>query len=391
MKCVELYSSIYHRDPEGIAFCPYRICPIGAHSDHQLGKVTGMAINAGVRIAYGVKLNGVVELSSAQFERRAQWHVSSVPEIKQDDWADYLRGATLALSDLYPLRFGLSAVIEGSLPIGGLSSSAAVIIAFLSALCRVNRITLTEQEMVMTALKAENKYVGVACGKLDQSCEVYSKKNHLLYLDTKDDTYELIPTRQDMKPYKIAIFFSGIERTLAGSKFNMRVDECRSAAYALMAYAGIEYGKFRDANLRYVPYDAFLKYRDRLPENFARRAEHWYTEFDRVERGAEAWRRGDIIEYGRLSFESGKSSICNWETGSDELKTLYEIMTKTDGIYGGRFSGAGFKGCCMALYDPAYEESIFENVTREYLSHFPDLKGKFSTHACESADGVHLY
>lgn len=350
-----------------------------------------MAINAGVRIAYGVKLNGVVELSSAQFERRAQWHVSSVPEIKQDDWADYLRGATLALSDLYPLRFGLSAVIEGSLPIGGLSSSAAVIIAFLSALCRVNRITLTEQEMVMTALKAENKYVGVACGKLDQSCEVYSKKNHLLYLDTKDDTYELIPTRQDMKPYKIAIFFSGIERTLAGSKFNMRVDECRSAAYALMAYAGIEYGKFRDANLRYVPYDAFLKYRDRLPENFARRAEHWYTEFDRVERGAEAWRRGDIIEYGRLSFESGKSSICNWETGSDELKTLYEIMTKTDGIYGGRFSGAGFKGCCMALYDPAYEESIFENVTREYLSHFPDLKGKFSTHACESADGVHLY
>ena len=391
MKCVELYSSIYRRDPEGIAFCPYRICPIGAHSDHQLGKVTGMAINAGVRIAYGVKLNGVVELSSAQFERRAQWHVSSVPEIKQDDWADYLRGATLALNDIYPLRYGLSAVIEGSLPIGGLSSSAAVIIAFLSALCKVNRITLTEREMVMTALKAENKYVGVACGKLDQSCEVYSKKNHLLYLDTRDDSYELIPTRQDMKPYKIAIFFSGIERTLAGSKFNMRVDECRSAAYALMAYAGIEYGKFRDANLRCVPYDAFLKYRDRLPESFARRAEHWYTEFDRVERGAEAWRKGDIVEYGRLSFESGKSSIRNWETGSDELKALYEIMTKTDGIYGGRFSGAGFKGCCMALYDPAYEESIFDSVTREYLMRFPLLEGKFSTHACESADGIHLY
>ena len=112
MNCVELYSSIYRRDPEGIAFCPYRICPIGAHSDHQLGKVTGMAINAGVRIAYGVKLNGVVELSSAQFERRAQWHVSSVPEIKQDDWADYLRGATLVLNDLYSLRYGLSAVID---------------------------------------------------------------------------------------------------------------------------------------------------------------------------------------------------------------------------------------------------------------------------------------
>lgn len=387
---IKMYEQIYRKSPDGFAFCPYRICPIGAHSDHQLGRVTGMAINAGVRIAYGVKQNGVVEVSSAQFERRAQWHVSSVPELRQDDWADYLRGATLALSERYPLRYGLSGVIEGSLPIGGLSSSAAVIIAFLSALCKVNRIVLTEREMVMTALQAENKYVGVACGKLDQSCEVYSKKNHLLYLDTRDDSYELIPTNPSMKPYKIAIFFSGIERTLAGSKFNMRVDECRSAAYALMAYAGIEYGKFREANLREVPYEAFLKYRDRLPEPFAKRAEHWYSEYDRVRKGAEAWRRGNIEEYGRLSFESGHSSIYNWETGSPELKSLYEIMTRTDGIYGGRFSGAGFKGCCMALYDPAYEESIFEKVTREYLDLFPALKGKFSAHVCESADGVRL-
>lgn len=385
-----LYEKIYHKSPEAVAFCPYRICPIGAHSDHNFGKVTGMAINAGVRIAYGAKHNGVIELSSAQFDKRAQWHVSSVPEPKQNDWADYLRGATFALADRYPLRFGLSGVVEGSLPIGGLSSSAAVIIAFLSALCRVNNITLTEYEMIMTALEAENKYVGVACGKLDQSCEVYSKKNHLLYLDTLDDSYELIPTNPGMKPYKIAIFFSGIERTLAGSKFNMRVDECRSAAYALKAYAGMPYGKFSETYLRDVPYDVYLKYRDRLPEAFAKRAEHWYSEFERVERGAEAWRRGDIEEYGRLSFESGHSSIYNWETGSDELKTLYNIMKNTDGIYGGRFSGAGFKGCCMALIDPTFEEKIVEQVTREYLKAFPALDGKYSAHICESADGVRL-
>lgn len=391
LKLQTLYEQIYHKEPEAVAFCPYRICPIGAHSDHQHGKVTGMAINAGVRIVYSAKQNGVVELSSAQFDKRAQWHVGSVPEPKQDDWADYLRGATFALGARYPLRFGLSGVVEGSLPIGGLSSSAAVIIAFLSALCRVNNIVLTEHEMIMTALEAENKYVGVACGKLDQSCEVYSKKNHLLYLDTKDDSYELIPTHPAMKPYKIAIFFSGIERTLAGSKFNMRVDECRSAAYALKAYAGMEYGKFGETFLRDVPYDVYLKYRDRLPEAFAKRAEHWYTEFQRVQRGAEAWRKGDIEEFGRLSFESGYSSICNWETGSDELKTLYSIMKKTDGIYGGRFSGAGFKGCCMALIDPAYEEQIVESVTREYLKAFPLLEGRYSAHICESADGVKLH
>ena len=389
MKCETVFSEIYKREPEAIAFCPYRVCPIGAHSDHQYGKITGFAIDKGIHIAYSPKQNGVIELTSMQFEKRAQWHVSSVPD-KADDWADYLRGATLMLANKYPIKVGLCGVIEGTLPIGGLSSSAAVTIAFLSALCKVNGIHLSELEMILMAQRAENKYVGVSCGKLDQSCEVFSKKNKLLYLDTKDDSYELIPTHPDMKPYRIAIFFSGVERTLVGSKFNMRVDECRSAAYALKAFCGMEYGKYPDTYLRDVPYEIYLEYRDRLPEPWRKRAEHWYTEFKRVEAGAEAWRRGDIEEFGRLSFESGRSSICNYETGSPELKELYEIMLKTDGIYGGRFSGAGFKGCCMALIDPAFEESITRGVTEAYLNTFPNLRGKFSVHMCDSADGVEL-
>lgn len=388
MHCVETFQSIYKKDPKNVAFCPYRICPIGAHSDFQLGKITGLAIDKGIHIAYSPKLNGVVELASLQFSKRAQWHIAAVPEQKQEDWADYLRGATQMLGQRYPLRVGLSGVIEGTLPIGGLSSSAAVILAFLKALCDVNGIILQPREMIETALLAENKYVGVSCGKLDQSCEVYSRKDHLLYLDTKDDSFELIPAHPDMKPYKIAIFFSGIQRTLAGTKFNMRVDEQRSAAYALKAFAGMEYGKFSETNLREVPYEVYLQYKDRLPESFALRAEHWYTEQIRVQDGAEAWRRGDLETYGKLSFASGHSSIYNWQTGSPELKKLYEIMTQSDGIYGGRFSGAGFKGCCMALIDPAFEEQITENVSKAYLKEFPELEGKYSVHICHSADGV---
>lgn len=390
MNCENLFSQTYRKDPVGVAFCPYRICPLGAHVDHQHGKVTGLAIDKGVRIAYGPKQNGVIELSSLQFDKRAQWHIVQIPEHPVGDWADYLRGATWALAKHYTLRTGLCAVVEGSLPIGGLSSSAAVIIAFLSALCKVNGITLTEHEMIMIALDAERNYVGVSVGKLDQSCEVYSKKDHLLYLDTLDDSYELIPTSPNMKPYKIAIFFSGIERTLAGSKFNMRVDELKSAAYALMAFSGMEYGKFEDVRLRQVPREIYEAHKHRLPETWRRRAEHYYTEFERVQKGAEAWRRGDLDTFGKLSFESGYSSIYNYETGSDELRTLYEIMQRTDGIYGGRFSGAGFKGCCMALIDPRYAESIEEIVTREYLKVFPKLEGKYSFHLCESADGVKL-
>ena len=390
MRCVDTFTAVYRRDPADVAFCPYRICPMGAHSDHQYGKITGFAINKGIHFAYGPKKNGVVEVSSLQFTKRAQWHIRQVEEHPVGDWADYLRGATWALGKHYDLHVGICGVLEGSLPIGGLSSSAAVIIVFLSALAKLNGIRLDATEMIRIALEAEKDYVGVNVGTLDQSCEILSKKDHLLYLDTKDGSYELIPQHPSMKPYEIAIFFSGIERTLAGSKFNMRVDELKSAAYALMAYSGMEYGKFEEARLRSVPREVFEQYKHLLPENWRKRATHFYTEYARVEQGAECWRRGDLEGYGRLSFESGHSSIYNYETGSDELKKLYELMLRTDGIYGGRFSGAGFKGCCMALIDPAFKESIARDVTAAYLKEFPQLEGKYSVHFCAGADGLCL-
>jgi galactokinase/galacturonokinase len=202
-----------------------------------------------------------------------------------------------------------------------------------------------------------------------------------------------------MKPYEIAIFFSGVERTLVGSKFNMRVDELKSAAYALKGFAIddgheaellVPYGRFGDARLRDVPRALYERYKERLPSHWRMRAEHFYTEFARVEVGAEAWRRGDLETFGKLSTESGYSSIYNYETGSDELKALYEAMTHADGVYGGRFSGAGFKGCCMAMIDPAFREKVQEQVSADYLKAFPALEGKYSVHFCHSADGVSL-
>ena len=347
MRCEERFYEIYGKDPVGISFCPYRICPIGAHSDHNLGKITGLAIDKGIHIAYKPKMNGVVEMCSLQFPKRAQWHIREIGD-KTGDWADYLRGATWALSNRFPLTVGLCGVIEGSLPIGGLSSSAAVILSFLEALCQVNGIKLSSSALISIAFEAEKKYVGVNVGTLDQSCEVLSKKDHLLYLDCKDNHYELIPTNPNMKPYKIAVFFSGLEHSLAGSKYNMRVDELRSGVYALQAFAGLEYGKFNEANARDVSYEIYQTYKDKLPVQWAKR----------------------------------------WESGAPEQIKLYEIMRETAGIYGGRFSGAGFKGCCMALIDPGKTDVIREEVERKYLTAFPEMRGKYSFHLCESADGV---
>ena len=385
---VEQFMNIYGRVPDGEAFCPYRVCPLGAHIDHQRGRVTGFAIDKGVHISYGAKQNGVVELVSLQFGKRAQWHVMNTPETKQGDWADHLRGATVALASKYSLSRGVCGVIEGDLPIGGLSSSAAVTLAFLVALCRVNELKVSKPELMHMALSAENDYVGVSCGKLDQCTEIYSKAGHLLYLNPGDESYELIPTSKDMKPFKIAIFFSGVERTLANTGYNSRVDECRATAFTLLAMEGVSNKKLSDTYLSDVPYEVYIRHKDKLPENYRKRAEHWFSENERVRLGVEAYRNGDIETFGRLIFESGHSSNHNYETGSPELIKLYEIMLSTDGIYGGRFSGAGFKGCCMALVDPEKGEEILQSVREKYISSFPELEGKYTAAICNSADGV---
>lgn len=390
MRCEEVYFEIYGRAPEAVVFCPYRINPLGAHIDHQNGKVNGLAIDKGVHIAYNRKENGVVELRSLNFPKRAQFHVNGIPHERVGDWADHMRGAAEQLREKYPLRRGISAVIEGTLPIGGLSASAAVIIAFMSALAKVNGISLGPWETIMMAKAVENKYVGVNCGKLDQCCEVLGRKDQLLYLDCADDSYQLIPKNPIMKPFKIAVFFSGLERDLAASAYNLRQDECKAAAYSLLAHAGLEYGKFADTRLRDVPAPVFEQYKYLLPESFRIRAEHYFEEYRRAEEGAEAWRRGDLETYGRLIFASGKSSIENYECGCPELITIYNIMAETDGVYGGRFSGAGFRGCCMALVDPALADQILRTVEEKYLKEYPALEGKYLGALCDSADGVRL-
>ena len=144
--CIPQFEETYCKSTEYTAFTPCRIFLLGAHSDHQLSKIISFAIDKGIHIAYESKMNGVVETASLQFPKRTQWHVSFVPTEKQGDWADHLQSTTIALNTRYPLRTVLCAIL--ALTIGGLSSSVAVIITFLSALCHLNNITLSLAELI---------------------------------------------------------------------------------------------------------------------------------------------------------------------------------------------------------------------------------------------------
>ena len=369
-------------------FSPYRVCPLGAHVDHQQGLVTGFAFDKGVDFWFSPTEDGMVRLKSLSFPGEAEFPINDLVRMKQGHWSDYARGAKYALSKRFTLRRGVEGVIQGSLPIGGLSSSAAVLTAYVMALAKANDIELKKMEVIKIASEAEREYIGLNNGILDQSCIVLSEKDALLFLDTESEEYRVIPKSDKMPEFELGIFFSGLTRSLVSSDYNLRVSECKAAAWNMLAYAGQPLKTLDKTFLREVSRELYDQTRDRMPARFARRAEHFYSEYRRVRQGVTAWESGNLELFGRLSFESCESSIHNYECGSPELIAIYEIMRELDGVYGGRFSGAGFKGACIALVDPAKKETIREELTRRYLDRFPEYKETFEVHFCRTDDGA---
>lgn len=372
-------------------FSPYRICPLGAYVDHQHGLVSGFAFNSGIEFLFSATDSGKVEMASLSFEGLTTFNVQRPVEEKQGNWGDYLRGAVWALQQDHRLEKGIRGIVKGSMPIGGLSSSAALLCGFVMALDKVNHLGLTRQQVINYASVAERGYVGLNNGILDQACVLLCEADKLLWLDTETGEHRLIPFGGDKPkplPFKFGIFFSGVTRKLTGTDYNLRVSECKTAAWIMQAYEGEHLKELADTRLRDVPEELLEKYADKMPGRFARRARHFFTECDRVTAGCKAWEAGDIESFGKYVFESCESSMNNYECGSPELITLYKIMRETDGIYGGRFSGAGFKGACIALVDPDKLDSIRETVTREYLAVYPQYKDSFEIFFCDPANGV---
>ena len=372
-------------------FAPYRICPLGAHVDHQHGLVSGFAFDSGIEFLFSATDTGKVEMASLSFEGLMTFNVQRPVDEKQGNWGDYLRGAVWALQQDFHLEKGIRGIVKGSMPIGGLSSSAALLCGFVMAIDKVNHLGLTRQQIIDYASVAERKYVGLNNGILDQACVVLCEADKLLYLDTETGEHRLIPFGGENPkplPFKLGIFFSGVTRKLTGTDYNLRVAECKTAAWIMQAYEGEHLKELSDTRLRDVPEDRLEKYADRMPSRFARRARHFFSECNRVREGVKAWEDGDIRKFGQYVFESCESSMNNYECGSPELIALYNIMKDTEGIFGGRFSGAGFKGACIALVDPEKLDSIRQTVTEKYLEKYPQYKDSFEIFFCDPANGV---
>jgi galacturonokinase len=394
---------LYRVDPSAVRFVcsPYRVCPLGAHIDHQLGTVTALTINQAVHLAYVPSGSLIIHLASQDYDGEVQFQVDQIPGKINGDWGNYARGAAQALTRHGPLRQGILGLISGAWGEGGLSSSAAVGVAYLLALEEVNQLSISRAENIRLDQIIENQYLGLNNGILDQSAILCSRRRHLTVIDCQafviqtgplpeaspPPGIDLIAQPNEMPPFVLLIVFSGLTKSVVTTAYNLRVQECAAAARTLLAAVGRPDAPTILGNVSVAEYQAG---RQRLSGPLAKRAAHYFGEMARVREGLTAWRQGDLVRFGQLMNESGQSSIGNYECGSPPLIDLSHILRQIPGVYGARFSGAGFRGCCVALADPEAARLAGPEILKAYAKRHPSLGARARVCVCEPDDHARL-
>lgn len=410
----EIVSAMAGRGPEEVrvVVSPYRICPLGAHIDHQGGTVSAMTINKGILLGFIPSDDTEVILRSGQFKgevrfsvdevqqprpirKKGESHATDSPKLQEaGNWGNFARGAVYALQSRgISLTQGITGYICGSegLDSSGLSSSAAAGVAYLLAFETANNLTMTPTENIEYDRLIENEYLGLKNGILDQSAILLSSHGFLTHMNCKTKEHKLVPSPKQsnfQKSYKILLAFSGLRNALTNSPgYNLRVVECHEAARILLKASGNDNLEPRLCN---VDPEAYETHKGLLEPNLAKRAEHYFSENMRVMKGLEAWASGNLEEFGKLISASGLSSIQNYECGCEPLQQLYEILLRAPGVYGTRFSGAGFRGCCLAFVEANLAEEAVTFVTEEYQKAQPKHASQIFTEKaaliCDAGD-----
>lgn len=366
---------------------PYRICPVGAHVDHQGGRMLATAIDLGTRLVFEPADEVVV--TSRDFEGEVRFAPAAIrerlPPGALPEWGRYVWAAGAVLRDRLPRApRGFRATLEGDAPGAGLSSSASLLLACLKAWAEANERSLEAEELVRATVAAENEHVGVACGVLDPAAIVGSRRGALLAIEADRIAWQATPLGPTAPPHRFLAFLTGTRRHLAGTDFNRRVAECRSAARR----AGERLGRPDATRLGDLDRDALRDLAPTLAGVEARRARHFIGECDRVDAARAAWSDGRLADFGALMLDSCRSSIELYETGSPELVALQAIWASTPGVLGARFSGAGFGGSSIALVEAGRAEEVAARVVERFAETFPALAAEARVVVVESADGL---
>jgi len=369
----DAFEAAFHSRPTFIAEAPGRVNLIGEHTDYNQGFVLPVAIDRRVRVAAAPREDRKVRVYSAQYEARDEWRMDAPRRTGRAEWRDYVRGVAWALLDARWDIKGADLAIVGDVPLGaGLSSSAALEVAVAGALCAASGIEIDRRELALLCQKAENQFVGVQCGIMDQFASALGKAGHAVLIDCRSLDVEQVPLPPAEQGVALVIVDSRVPRRLSETAYNERRDECAEAARLL----GV--GSLREADEEAAA---------GLSEPLSRRAGHVIRENVRVVDTVEALKGGDLDRAGKLMYQSHESLRDDFEVSRGELDRLVELARDVRGVLGARLTGAGFGGCTVNLIREEALQAFRVNVVERYAS---ETRLAAEMLVCKPSDGLEV-
>ncbi|MDI6785035.1 MAG: galactokinase, partial [bacterium] len=321
---------------------PGRVNLIGEHTDYNEGVVLPIAIDRAIYLLAQPREDATVALYSMNYNERAEFELDSIVRSPEPNWLNYPKGVFSLLVNRGLVAKGLNAVIYGDIPVGtGLSSSAAVELAMAYTAQQLCGFSFDATEMIKLCQQAENEFVGVQCGIMDQFIIRLGKENTAMLIDCRSLEYDYVPLPNTQ--ISIVICNSGVKRGLVDSEYNSRRAQCKEGVKLLKNYLP------KIIALRDVRWEEFQQKQVQLPEPVAKRCRHVISENQRVLDAVQSLKLGDVVGFGKLMNQSHQSLRDDYEVSCRELDILVELAQNTTGCFGSRMTGAGFGGCTVNI------------------------------------------
>jgi galactokinase len=371
------FAEIFSGEPAAVVRAPGRVNLIGGHTDYNDGYVLPVAIDRSVLVAAAPRDDRQVVIHALDLGESAEFSLDDIEHDRVKTWSNYQRGVAYFLEERSIKLPGLNVVVVGDVPIGsGLSSSAAIEVSMAYTWQVLDGFELSRVELALLCQRAENEFVGINCGIMDQFVSALGQRDHALLIDCRSLDYQSVPL-----PTGAAIIVADtmMRRGLVDSEYNTRRRECGEGVRILQRYLP------QVQALRDVSVAQFVEHEGQLPENVRQRCRHIVYENERVLKSVAALRAGGLAAFGQLMNESHASLRDDYEVSCLELDIMAEAARKVDGVYGSRMTGAGFGGCTVSL---VANEAI-EDFRGQVAAVYEEATGIVpQIYVCRAEDGV---
>lgn len=363
----------FGKQPESIAWAPGRIEVLGNHTDYNDGTVLSAAIDKGHCFCISRSSRPGIHLLAVDVNQIAAFDTSNTEKVPGFGWANYVKGVFHFIQEHLGEKIdGFDCTFQGSIPMGaGLSSSAALEVAAAYAVLKIIDATIDKKEIARLCRRAEHQFAGTNCGLLDQFSSIFGREHGLIHSDFRTLDVSGVNLAPDIE---FLVVNPHVKHSLADSPYNERRERCEQAAAQLAEILPHPVTALRD-----VSPAEFAAHRSQIAAGAAKRAAHIIGEIDRVERGVELLRAGDLAAFGKLLFESHQSSIENFENSCAELDIIVDAAMQADAL-GARLSGGGFGGAAIVMVHTNEAQAISakilsicqtEGLTPEFMAVIP--------------------